>query len=195
MSELSTGPPRWNLGNPRPGRSMSKRISLEAIHIPNPCPANWNAMAPAPAGRFCASCQKHVYDFSALTRDEAEALVCQSAGKLCVRMQHGRDGRVITLDYQQDPATRRGWRFWTGVGLVAGLMAWTLGAILGRGGGRFTGVVAGGIGGWPVPATPVSLVSAETQKLTPLPPPLAEHSKSSFDGRSDADVPLELRVR
>jgi hypothetical protein len=40
------------------------------IHIPEPCPAEWNQMKPCDNGRFCGSCQKVVVDFSNKTLDE-----------------------------------------------------------------------------------------------------------------------------
>jgi hypothetical protein len=53
--------------------------------------------------RFCSHCQKYVHDLSAMHRDEAERLLCESAGSLCVRYKTAPNGQIITLDYQQRP--------------------------------------------------------------------------------------------
>ena len=77
---------------------MSRAIQLEQLHIPQPCHADWNAMAGDERSRYCASCEKHVHDLSAMSRAQAEALVTAHAGKLCVQFTLGTDGRVMTRD-------------------------------------------------------------------------------------------------
>ncbi|BCM92006.1 hypothetical protein IAD21_03885 [Abditibacteriota bacterium] len=73
-------------------------ISLESIEIARPCRANWNAMTGDERARFCQSCKKNVYDFSAMTRDEAMHLIEEKEGNLCVRLHRRADGTVLTSD-------------------------------------------------------------------------------------------------
>src|SRR5690348_5730193 len=80
-------------------QTMNARLTLEQIDVPNPYPADWNAMTGDRRGRFCQHCQKTVHNLSAISRDEAERLLCQAAGSLCVRYAVATDGRVMTLDY------------------------------------------------------------------------------------------------
>ena len=86
---------------------MQTRIPLDLVKIENPCPADWNAMTGDDRSRFCAHCQKHVHDLSQMSLGDAERLVCESAGSLCVRMHRDEAGKLITLDYEQ--AVRRRW--------------------------------------------------------------------------------------
>ena len=100
------------------------RVPLEVLRIETPCPADWAAMVGDDRRRFCQGCKKHVHDLSAMPRAEAERLVCESAGDLCIRMTLEADGRVVTVDYESAAAGhRRGWRYWTGVGLAGALVA------------------------------------------------------------------------
>lgn len=124
-------------------------IPLEVLRIDAPCPAEWSAMAGDDAKRFCQGCRKHVHNLSAMTRDEAETLVCASAGSMCVRMEVGPDGRVATIDYRPPSLDKRGrgWRFWTGFGLACGLLtlfaqAWAGEKARGTGGAQ-RGIITG----------------------------------------------------
>jgi hypothetical protein len=99
---------------------------LPVIEIQSPCPADWNAMEGGDENeraRFCAHCQRHVHDLSAMRSDEVVDLICRNAGRLCVRFERTADGAVKTLDYAPQ---RRGWRGrykWLVVGLLAAMGA------------------------------------------------------------------------
>src|SRR5690606_27829947 len=55
--------------------SMSRKVSLDVIEVPSPCPESWEGMKGDGPVRFCGLCEMNVYNLSAMTRDEAEALV------------------------------------------------------------------------------------------------------------------------
>jgi hypothetical protein len=66
------------------------------LPISSPCTANWDTMTRAGRKRFCSECSKHVHDLSALTADEAKALVEQKVGQdLCVRYAYDKLGNVL----------------------------------------------------------------------------------------------------
>lgn len=110
------------------------RLPLDVIQVNERCHASWDAMGGDDRVRFCEGCRKHVHNLSALTRTEAERLVCEAAGSLCVRFARGEDGVVQTLDYQPPPRRRRGWRFWTAVGTCAAALVGAVnGYVLARG--------------------------------------------------------------
>ncbi len=48
--------------------------------------------------RFCGQCQLNVYNLSAMTRSDGEALVRGVEGRMCVRLYQRTDGTVITAD-------------------------------------------------------------------------------------------------
>lgn len=83
---------------------MSKRPGpFDALSIPTPCPADWQTMTGDRRRRFCEECNKYVYDLSAMSRDEAEALVARFEGRLCARFERDADGVIITDDLHAAP--------------------------------------------------------------------------------------------
>jgi len=75
------------------------RKRLEDVSIASPCSARWEDMIGDDRVRFCGECGKNVYDVSAMTRDEAEALIDDSEGGMpCLRMYRRKDGTVLTAD-------------------------------------------------------------------------------------------------
>lgn len=55
------------------------------ISIPEPCNEGWHNMTPVEKGRFCASCQKTVLDFTHLSDNEIINLVSKN-DTLCGRI-------------------------------------------------------------------------------------------------------------
>lgn len=72
---------------------------LDGLSIASPCSADWNQMQGDERRRFCAQCKLHVHDLSAMSRDEANALLqAGKQGRVCVRFFRRADGRVLTRD-------------------------------------------------------------------------------------------------
>ena len=71
---------------------------LESIKIASPCPANWNEMFGNDRMRFCGECKLNVYNLSGMSRQDAEDLVAQAEGRICVRFYQRKDGTIITQD-------------------------------------------------------------------------------------------------
>jgi hypothetical protein len=101
--------------------------SLAVLRINQPCHESWDQMTGDDRSRFCAHCQKHVHNLSAMSTDEAERLLCTTAGSLCVRFHATPEGKPVTLDYAPAPAGRRWLRPIT---TVAALAAGIVGCVM-----------------------------------------------------------------
>ena len=71
---------------------------LNNIRIASPCAVDWNEMYGDNRKRFCGDCKLNVYNLSGMTKDEAESLIMNAEGGLCVRFYKRADGSVITQD-------------------------------------------------------------------------------------------------
>ncbi len=71
---------------------------LNNLKVASPCPANWDQMYGDNRKRFCGDCKLNVYNLSGMTKDEAEGLIRNAEGRLCVRFYKRADGSVITQD-------------------------------------------------------------------------------------------------
>src|SRR5262249_24061520 len=95
--------------------------------------------------RFCPQCRLHVYNLSAMSRSEAQALVLDKEGLLCARFFRRLDGTVLTQDCPI--GIRTGRRPWF---TAAAIAAWIM-AVLG-GSLTFFGFVALNLGRDGMPA-------------------------------------------
>lgn len=71
---------------------------LDQIRVASPCDASWAEMTGDDKARFCGKCEKHVFNLSAMTREEAELVMLEREGAICVRLYRRKDGTVITAD-------------------------------------------------------------------------------------------------
>jgi hypothetical protein len=73
------------------------------ISIPTPCHEDWNAMTPETKGRFCASCQKTVIDFSTMSDRQLAEFFKKPAGSLCGRFHTDQLNRQIQVPKKRIP--------------------------------------------------------------------------------------------
>lgn len=71
---------------------------LEEVRVASPCNASWDEMVGDDKARYCGKCEKNVFNLSAMTRDEAELLMLEKEGNLCIRLYRRKDGTVLTQD-------------------------------------------------------------------------------------------------
>ena len=92
-------------------KARAKLPVLPNIRIASPCTADWKAMAPVDNEgervRHCGQCDKHVYNLSHMTRDEAESLILAKQGNLCARYYQRKDGTILLKDCEVGVANGR----------------------------------------------------------------------------------------
>jgi hypothetical protein len=98
-------------------RARAKLPVLDGIRVASPCTADWNQMTGDDRARHCGECKKEVYNLSGMTRDEAEALLIERNGDLCVRYFQRHDGTILLADCTVGVVRRRR-RRWIAAGAV-----------------------------------------------------------------------------
>jgi hypothetical protein len=71
---------------------------LNQVEVASPCSAQWEDMAGDERVRFCGSCEKNVYNLSAMTTPEIVELIRAKEGRLCARFYRRHDGTMLTAD-------------------------------------------------------------------------------------------------
>jgi TonB family protein len=69
---------------------------LSKVKVSAPCTAEWRWMYGNDRVRFCSQCQLNVYNLSAMTKPEAEHLIQNTEGRLCVKFYRRTDGTILT---------------------------------------------------------------------------------------------------
>jgi hypothetical protein len=88
-------------------RARTRLPVLDQIRVASPCTADWTQMTGDERTRHCGECQKDVYNLSGMTREEAEALVIEHNGDLCVRYYQRHDGTILLADCTVGVAHKR----------------------------------------------------------------------------------------
>jgi len=140
----------------------TKLTILETVRVASPCSVKWADMVGDERVRVCAQCTKKVFNLSALTLAEAEALIVERAGNLCVRYYERADGTILTADCPVGVRAKRR-RRWIAAAIG---MASSIGASIGIG-------AAIGIFKTPRPADHDDVVEAIPQVPVVQPSPLA----------------------
>jgi hypothetical protein len=79
-------------------KSKVKDSILDKIEIASPCSVSWENMEGDARIRRCDHCQLSVYNISEMSKGEAEKLIQDHEGQLCVRLYRRFDGKVIIND-------------------------------------------------------------------------------------------------
>lgn len=143
---------------------------LDRISVASPCNASWDQMLGDDRVRFCLSCEKNVYNLSAMTREEAERLLQERAGgELCVRFYRRADGTIMTQDCPVGAKRKRRKKLALAVA-GAGAMAFAATSMLTRG----TCAVKGEMVQGEMVTAPVEPVTPPVEPITPPVEPITE---------------------
>ena len=76
-----------------------RKYGFENIKVASPCNAPWDSMTGDEKVRFCASCERPVYNLSSLNGHEIATLIKETEGpRKCVRFYRRADGTMLTKD-------------------------------------------------------------------------------------------------
>jgi hypothetical protein len=148
---------------------MTTRLPvLESLRIASPCNASWDDMRGDERVRFCGKCELNVYNLSAMSRADAEELVREREGRLCVRFYQRSDGTVLTADCPVALERKRlRQRVWA---RVSGLAA-SLALLVGVAGRARADLDVGGDKRQPTPPPTVHVMMGAAPAPTPQPQP------------------------
>lgn len=76
----------------------AQKTRLDQLNVSSPCTADWAQMSGDDRKRHCAKCNKFVYDFAHLSRQEVTAIVAAQRGSLCARITRRADGSLLTYE-------------------------------------------------------------------------------------------------
>ena len=109
---------------------------LPTWRIASPCSEAWDGMTGDDRVRRCARCDQNVFNLSALSRLEADALLETFSGQLCTTYFQRADGTVLTADCPETRWLKLRHRVSSATAVVAAslLTLWTSVAPTSRGG-------------------------------------------------------------
>lgn len=79
-------------------RARARLPVLDNLRVASPCHEDWAKMTGDDRVRACGSCAQSVYNLSELTREQAEQLIVDRGGRLCVRYYQRADGTILLAD-------------------------------------------------------------------------------------------------
>ena len=167
--------------------------SLDEIPVATPCPAEWADMVGSDTVRFCASCQKNVFNLSGMKREEALDLLRATEGRICVRFFRRADGTVLTEDCPVGIALvlRRAKRVTLA---AAALSVGALAALLAVLGGAFTRNTCQRLDTIRTTIEDVSVPTVPTMGAPP-PPSMGEATAPMVEVKGDAAPPQPREIK
>lgn len=156
---------------------------LEGVRVAAPCPADWERMVGDERMRYCGQCSLHVYNLSGMTKREAETLVANAEGRLCIRYYRRADGSILTRNCP------------VGLRAVKQRVTRIAGAALSAVLGFFAGLgLVPGTGRAPMRHTMGEMVVTPDERGRVAPPPSVEATPETREVRGMLAVPIRPRM-
>ena len=71
------------------------------LRISSPCPKSWDELVGDDKIRYCGQCRLNVYNLAEMPKEEVEALVRKTEGRLCGRLYMRGDKKAAHDMYQR----------------------------------------------------------------------------------------------
>ncbi|HEX8737301.1 MAG TPA: carboxypeptidase-like regulatory domain-containing protein [Pyrinomonadaceae bacterium] len=75
-----------------------QKFDVNNLRVASPCSVGWETMSGDERVRRCQSCELNVYNIAEMTRKEAENLIVNREGRVCLRLYKRADGTILTKD-------------------------------------------------------------------------------------------------
>ena len=72
------------------------RAAVQQVVVKSPCSVKWETMEGDEKVRFCGECKLHVHNLSAVSEQEAAAIVTRLEGRGCVYFRKTANGTIVT---------------------------------------------------------------------------------------------------
>ena len=76
----------------------NQKFDINKLRVASPCSVGWESMTGDERVRHCNSCELNIYNIAEMTKAEAEDLIANREGRLCIRLYKRADGTVLTKD-------------------------------------------------------------------------------------------------
>lgn len=73
-------------------------FDVNNLQVAKPCHVGWETMSGDERSRHCAQCQLNVYNIAGMTAEDAQNLIENREGRICIRLVRRADGTVLTKD-------------------------------------------------------------------------------------------------
>ena len=79
-------------------KDLAKWDALDKLEVARPCSESWDDMVGGSRVRLCSKCDRRVYNFAKMSKDEIARLLEYQEGRMCAVLYKRADGKLMTKD-------------------------------------------------------------------------------------------------